>query len=160
MQARKFFVPVTIALLSSVICFRATPQSAVATTPPTVSTLAQASGNNNVTNLDGTWDYQVSLPESKCSVQGACAIKIAGSLGHYVFPTPNSNNGGVYLVNVYPTTINRGQPVVTITGIGVTGEDITYTIVHNGRLDQPGLITGRFVDVANQQGTFTLKKQP
>lgn len=50
----KFFVPVTIALISNVICFRVTSQSVVATTPPTVSTIAQAIGNNNVNNLDET----------------------------------------------------------------------------------------------------------
>ncbi|MEH1873511.1 hypothetical protein [Nostoc sp.] len=88
------------------------------TTAPTVSTIAQAIGNNNANNLDGTWDYQVSLPESQCSVQGACSIKIVGSIGHYVLPTNTDNKNGVFLVNVYPTTINRGQPVVTITGIG------------------------------------------
>lgn len=156
MRSRKFFA-ITVALLSSTICFKATLQSAVAKTPPSAIIIAQATGNNNANNLDGTWDYQVSLPESKCSVPGACVIKIAGNIGRYVLPTPN---GGAFLVNIYPTSINRGQPVVTITGIGVTGTEITYTIVHSGRLDQPGFITGRFVDVANQQGTFTLKKQP
>ncbi|AVH70782.1 hypothetical protein [Nostoc sp. 'Lobaria pulmonaria (5183) cyanobiont'] len=110
-------------------------------------------------NLDGTWDYQVSLPQSQCYVLGACSIKIVGSNGHYVLPINTDNKNGVFVVNVYPTTINRGLPVVTITGIGVTGQEITYTIVHSGRLDQPGLITGRFVDVENNQGTFTLKKQ-
>ena len=160
MRTRKFFVPITIALLSSLICFRTTSQSAVATTPPTVSTIAQAIGNNNVNSLDGTWDYQVSLPESKCSVPDACSIKIVGSIGHYVLPTNTNNSNGVFIVNLYPTTINRGQPVLTITQIGVTGQEITYTAALSGRLDEPGLITGRFVDVVNNQGTFTLKKHP
>lgn len=160
MTSRKFFVPITIALLSSVTCFRATSQSAVATTPPSVTTIAQSTGSSNNNNLDGTWDYLVSLPTSKCSVQGACSIKIAGSIGRYGLPTDNNS---VFLVNVYPTTINRGKPILTIaqigTQLGSTGQEITYTAAFSGRLDEPGLITGRFVDVINQQGTFTLKKR-
>lgn len=46
MRTRKFFVPITIALLSGVICLKATSKS-VATTPTTASTIAQAIGNNN-----------------------------------------------------------------------------------------------------------------
>lgn len=154
MRSRKFFFPITIALLSSIISLRATSKS-VAMTPPPVITIAQAINNGN--NLDGTWDYQVSLPESKCSVQGACSIKIVGGIGRYASPT---NNNSIFLVNVYPTTINRGQPVLTITQIGTTGLEVNYTAAFSGRLDEPGLITGRFVDVVNNQGTFTLKKQP
>ncbi len=123
---------------------------------------ASAQQVSNVNNLDGTWDYQVSLPTSQCNIQGACSIKIVGNVGHYVLPITNTDNNknGVFLVNVYPTTINRGLPVITLTGIGVTGSEITYDIVHSGRLDQPGLITGQFVDVVNNTGTFTLTKQP
>ena len=123
---------------------------------------AHAQQVSSINNLDGTWNYQVSLPTSQCSVQGACSIKIVGSVGHYVLPITNTddNRNGVFLVNVYPTTINRGLPVVTITGVGVTGSEITYGIAHSGRLDQPGLITGRFVDIVNNTGTFTLTKQP
>ena len=157
MPSRKLFFPLTIALLSSVICFRYTSHSAVAITPPTVSTIAQTIGKNKVNNLDGTWDYQVSIPESQCSIQGVCSIKIAGSIGRYVSPTDNNS---VFLVNVYPTTINRGQPVLTIAQVGPTGQEITYTAVLSGRLNQPGFIFGNFVDVLNQQGTFTLKKRP
>jgi hypothetical protein len=157
MPSRKFFAAITVALLSSTICFKATLQSAVAKTPPSAIIIAQATGNNNANNLDGTWDYQVSLPTSQCSVPGACSIKIAGSLGAYATPT---GNNAVFLFNVYPTTINRGQPVVTITQTGVTGQEVTYNAVFSGRLDQPGLITGSFVDVVNNRATFTLKKQP
>lgn len=120
---------------------------------------ASAQEVSSVNNLDGTWNYQVSLPASQCNVKGACVIKIIGNLGQYVLPN-NTGGGGVFLFNVYPTSVNRGQPVVTIVGIGVTGQETTYTIVNSGRLDQPGLITGRFVDVENNKGTFTLKKQP
>lgn len=134
-----------------------TVTSKITTTPLTVRTIAQAIGNNNVNNLDGTWDYQVSLPQSKCSEPGFCSIKIAGGIGRYASPTDNNS---VFVVNVYPTTINRGQPVLTITQIGTTGLEVHYTAALSGRLDQPGLITGRFVDVLDQQGTFTLTKQP
>lgn len=120
---------------------------------------ANAQEVSTINNLEGTWNYHVSLPASRCSVKGACAIKIVGNLGQYVLPT-NTGGSGVFLVNVYPTSINRGQPVVTIIGIGATGQETTYTIVNSGRLDQPGLITGRFVDVVNNTGTFTLTKQP
>ena len=120
---------------------------------------ARAQQVSSINNLDGIWNYQVSLPASRCSVKGACAIKIVGNLGQYALPT-NAGGGGVWLVNVYPTSVNRGQPVVTIIGIGATGQETTYTIVNSGRLDQPGLITGRFVDVVNNTGTFTLTKQP
>lgn len=123
--------------------------------PSTVGTIAQDINNTN--NLDGTWDYQVNSPDSKCSVQGFCSIKIIGGIGRYASPTDNNS---VFVVNVYPTTINRGQPVLTITQIGTTGLEVHYTAALSGRLDQPGLITGRFVDVVNQQGTFTLKKRP
>lgn len=128
-------------------------------TPESTNIISGSTGSNNVYNLDGTWDYQVSYPASQCYVLGVCSIKIVGSNGHYVLPISSDNKNGVFVVNVYPTTINRGLPVVTITGIGVTGQEITYTIVHSGRLDEPGLITGRFVDVENNQGTFTLKKR-
>lgn len=121
--------------------------------------ISASTGSNNANNLDGTWDYQVSLPASQCYVLGGCTIKIVGSIGHYVLPTNTDNKNGVFLVNVYSTTINRGQPVVTITGIGVTGQEITYSAALSGRLDEPGFITGHFVDVDNNQGTFTLKKQ-
>lgn len=111
----------------------------------------------SVNNLDGTWNYQVSTSASQCSVKGACSIKIVGGVGQYVKPTGGS---GVFLFNVYPTTINRGKPVLTMTAIGLTGQEVSYAIVHSGRLVQPGLVSGRYVDVINQQGSFTLTKQP
>ncbi|MEH2463106.1 hypothetical protein [Nostoc sp.] len=123
---------------------------------PETNIISASIDSNNVYNLDGTWDYQVSYPASKCSVQGYCSIKIVGGIGRYASPTDNNS---IFLVNIYPTTINRGQPVLTITQIGTTGVEVHYTAALNGRLDQPGLITGRFVDVENNQGTFTLKKQ-
>lgn len=157
MPSHKFFAPITIALLSSVICLETILQSAVAKTPPSASIIAQATDNNNANNLDGTWDFQVSLPQSQCSVQGACVIKIVGNIGRYVMPSPN---GGAFQVSLFPTSTNRGKPLVTIAAFGVTGTEVTYAIVYSGRLDQPGFITGRFVDVDDNQGTFTLKKQP
>ena len=119
---------------------------------------AKAQQVSSINNLDGTWNYQVSLPASRCSVQGACLIKIVGSLGQYILPT-DAGTGGAFLFNLYPTTVNRGQPVVTMVGIGATGQETTYVIVNSGRLNKPGLITGRFVDVDNNEGTFTLTKQ-
>ncbi|MBD2536203.1 hypothetical protein H6G97_45655 [Nostoc flagelliforme FACHB-838] len=123
-----------------------------------VDMISSSTSSNDVTNLDGTWDYQVSLPASQCYVLGGCAIKIVGSIAYYVLPVPTGS--GASVVNVYSTTTNRGKPVVTIGGVGITGQDITYAIVLSGRLDQPGLITGSLVDVDNNQGTFTLKKRP
>lgn len=125
-------------------------------TPESTNIISASTGSNNANNLDGTWDYQVSLPASKCYVLGGCALKIVGNIAYYLLPV---YNGGASVVNVYSTTTNRGQPVVTIGGVGITGQDITYGIVLSGRLDQPGLITGSFVDVDNNQGTFTLRKR-
>ena len=126
-------------------------------TPESTNIISASTGSNNANNLDGTWDYQVSLPASQCYVLGGCAIKIVGSIAYYVLPL---TTGGASVVNVYSTTTNRGKPVITIGGVGITGQDITYGIVLSGRLDEPGLITGRLVDVDNNQGTFTLKKRP
>jgi len=55
----------------------------------------------------------------------------------------------------------RGRPVLTLAQIYCCESQpaSSYYAVLTGRLDRDDLITGSFVDLDNNQGTFTLEKQ-
>lgn len=53
----------------------------------------------------------------------------------------------------------RGRPVITIAQIAQLLPNSSYRAVLSGRLDNERLITGDFVDVDDNRGTFKMMKQ-
>ncbi|MCC5662950.1 hypothetical protein LC653_03105 [Nostoc sp. CHAB 5784] len=142
MLLRKFLAVTTMTLLASSIIYAKDASESIATAPLPA-------------NLDGIWDYTVSLPGSSCYVQGGCTIQITGNAGKYILPRGNTS---LFLIDVYSTP-NRGKPVITIVQTAQPGTPITYNAALVGRLNDPQTITGFFIDVENNRDTFTLKKQ-
>jgi hypothetical protein len=141
MLLRKFFAVTTMTLLASSIIYAKDASESIATAPLPA-------------NLDGIWDYTISLPASPCNVIGGCRIQITGNAGKYIIPSIAS----LLLIDVYSTP-NRGKPVITIVETAQPGTPITYNAAVVGRLNDPDTITGYFIDVDNNRATFTLKKQ-
>lgn len=119
-------------------------------------TAAQAS---SPVNLAGTWNYKISfVPSSyqmKISNQGGQLV------GTYINPSPNANNS-IFEIKVYEPGGGRpggGRPVITIAQIAKGQPNSTYRAALSGRLDNDTLINGNFIDVDNNQGTFTMKKR-
>ncbi|MDF5736735.1 MULTISPECIES: hypothetical protein [unclassified Nostoc] len=142
MLLRKFFAITTMTLLASSIIYAKDASESIATAPLPA-------------NLDGIWNYTNSFIGSPCYVQGGCTIQITGNAGKYILP---SGNTSLFLIDVYSTP-NRGKPVITIVQTAQPGTPITYNAALIGRLNDPQTITGFLIDVDNDRGTFTLKKQ-
>lgn len=141
MIVRKLFAVTTMTLLASSIIYAKDASESIATAPLPA-------------NLDGTWDYTVSLPATPCNVIGGCTMQITGNAGKYIIPS----NASLFLIDVYSTP-SRGKPVITIVQTAQPGTPITYNAALVGTLDDPQTITGFFIDVDNNRATFTLKKQ-
>ncbi|MCC5605420.1 hypothetical protein LC612_01045 [Nostoc sp. CHAB 5834] len=142
MLLRKFFAITTMTLLASSIIYAKDASESIATAPLPA-------------NLDGIWNYTVSLPGSPCNVIGGCRIQITGNVGKYIIPSGDTT---LLLIDVYSTP-NRGKPVITIVQTSLPGTPITYNTAVVGRLNDPQTITGFFIDVDNNRATFELKKQ-
>jgi len=112
------------------------------------------SSNLSITEkLIGVWDYQVSIVQSCYCLQ--ISVDSNGELtGRYLEP---ASNDSVFEIKLYESL--RGKPVLSIVQIHHQPE-APYHAVLAGRLNRDGLITGSFVDLDNNRGTFTLTKRP
>jgi len=120
----------------------------VANSPSNLPTTTQTS----IAKFVGIWNYQPSLVSSPYQIQ--ISNQNGQLIGKYIVP---SDNDSVFEIRVYES--GRGKPVITIVQIAKFMPNSSYRAALNGRLDSDTLITGSFVDVDNNQGTFTMKKQ-
>ena len=110
--------------------------------------------NSKAETLVGFWNYKASL------VSTTYQIKIEFNntdelIGHYIIP---SNNDSLFKFDVYDSP-GRGRPVITIAQIAQLMPNSFYRAAFSGRLDNECLITGDFVDILNNRGTFEMMKQ-
>jgi hypothetical protein len=110
------------------------------------------STQTSVAKLTGTWNYQVSFVSSLYQIQ--ISNQDGQLIGRYVVP---DNNDSVFEIRVYES--GRGKPVVTIVQIAQRLPNYSYRATLNGRLDSDTLVTGNFVDVDNNRGSFTMTKK-
>jgi hypothetical protein len=102
-------------------------------------------------NLIGTWNYEVSFVSQVYQIQ---ISNLNGQLvGKYIVPNSNNSN---FEIKVFESV--RGRPVVTIAQIALGQPEYNYRAALSGRLDNNTLITGNFVDVDNNRGTFKMTK--
>jgi hypothetical protein len=116
-------------------------------------------GQNPVTSatptmvkLVGIWNYQASTSSSLYQMQ--ISLQVGQLIGRYIVP---NNNNSIFEIRIYDS--GRGRPVVTIVQIAKGIPNSSYRATLNGRLDSDTLMTGNFVDVDNNRGTFTMTKQ-
>lgn len=110
-----------------------------------------ATTQTSLTKLIGIWNYQPSLVSNLYQIQ--ISHQNGQLIGRYVVP---SDNDSVFEIRLYES--GRGKPVITIVQIAQLIPNSSYRATLNGRLDSDTLITGNFVDVDNNRGTFTMKK--
>lgn len=110
----------------------------------------------STTNLEGVWNFQVNLqsgPRSPLEINNQINFlnRDGEIIGTYV------NTGGArFELRAYT---GRGRPIVTIAQRPQEDEPSDYRSVISGIVERDGLITGRFVDVDNNQGLVSLTKQ-
>lgn len=104
--------------------------------------------------LVGIWNYKVSfaIATYRIKIEFNETDKL---IGHYIIP---SNNDSLFELAVYDFP-GRGRPVITIAQIAQLMPNSSYRAVLSGRLDNECLITGDFVDVDDNRGTFKMMKQ-
>jgi hypothetical protein len=102
-------------------------------------------------NLIGTWNYEISFVSQVYQIQ---ISNLNGQLvGKYIVPNSNNSN---FEIKVFESV--RGRPVITIAQIALGQPEYNYRAALSGRLDNDTLITGNFVDVDNNRGTFKMTK--
>jgi hypothetical protein len=110
-----------------------------------------ATAQTSSANLIGTWNYEVSFVSQVYQIQ---ISNLNGQLvGKYLVPNSNNSN---FEIKVFESV--RGRPVVTIAQIALGQPEYNYRAALSGRLDNDTLITGNFVDVDNNRGTFKMTK--
>ena len=114
---------------------------------------APISTTSTVEKLVGFWDYKVSFVSATYRIQ--IELNEAQLIGSYIIP---ANNDSLFEFAVYEFT-GRGRPVITIAQIAQLLPNSSYRAVLSGRLDNERLITGYFVDVDDNRGTFKMMKQ-
>jgi len=116
----------------------------------------QASALSTPEKLIGVWNYWVSIAPTSYRLQ-VFLDGNRGLVGRYLIP---ADNDSLFEIRVYESS-ERGRPVLTLaqTYCCESQPASSYYAVLTGRLDRDDLITGSFVDLDNNQGTFTLEKQ-
>lgn len=115
---------------------------------------APVPASSTAETLVGFWKYKISF------VSATYRIKIEFNetdklIGHYIIP---SNNDSLFKFAVYDFP-GRGRPVITIAQIAQLMPNSSYRALLSGRLDDECLITGDFVDIDDNRGTFKMMKQ-
>lgn len=116
----------------------------------------QAAALSTPEKLIGVWNYWVSIAPTSYRLQ-VFLDGNRGLVGRYLIP---ADNDSLFEIRVYESS-ERGRPVLTLaqTYCCESQPASSYYAVLTGRLDRDDLITGSFVDLDNNQGTFTLEKQ-
>lgn len=103
------------------------------------------------TNLIGTWNYEVSVASQPYQIQ--ISNRNGMLVGRYIVP---NNNNSYFYIKVFESL--RGRPVLTISQSAFNQSGNHYFAALSGRLDNNSLITGNFVDLDNNRGTFRMTK--
>lgn len=98
-------------------------------------------------------DYKVSFATTTYRIQ--IELNEAQLIGSYII---SAKNDSLFEFAVYEFP-GRGRPVITIAQIAQLMPNSSYRAVLSGRLDNERLITGDFVDVDDNRGTFKMMKQ-
>lgn len=106
-----------------------------------------------VEKLVGFWDYKVSFATTTYRIK--IELNEDQLIGSYIIPAKNDS---LFEFAVYEFP-GRGRPVITIAQIAQLLPNSSYRAVLSGRLDNERLITGDFVDVDDNRGTFKMMKQ-
>ncbi len=114
---------------------------------------AHVSTTSTVEKLVGFWDYKVSSATSTYRIQ--IELNENQLIGRYIIPAKNDS---LFEFAMYEFP-GRGRPVITIAQIAQLLPNSSYRAVLSGRLDNERLITGDFVDVDDNRGTFKMMKQ-
>lgn len=128
-----------------------TPQELIACHDYEAIKQATSSNLSTTEKLIGVWDYQVSIVQSCYRLQ--ISVNNNDELtGRYLVP---STDDSMFQIKLYESL--RGRPMLSIVQIHYH-PSIPYHAVLAGRLDSDDLITGSFVDLDDNRGTFTLTK--
>ena len=103
--------------------------------------------------LVGFWDYKVSFATTTYRIK--IELNDDKLIGRYII---SCENDSLFEFAMYEF-LGRGRPVITIAQIAQLMPNSSYRAVLSGRLDNERLITGCFVDVDDNRGTFKIMKQ-